>query len=360
MASQPFDFSNSSIDHIFSRQSSIDLDRLKIKTLEEAYQFIASYGYDLEKEADQTALWNFHRRAVTFIETDLLVEGEQIPADLSDPRKLKDLGYLLIYASNRSAPETSMQNWACAIIRVMHVLVHLENDIFYLCSDDIQDQILNPIRHCVSKDPIKGLALGSGAQAIPLKKFEIKPFKTSTSSIVKLLIKPQAVAFRLLDKIGVRFVTKNVHDVFRVIRYLVENNVINFSHNIPDQSSNSLFPGGLFLEVMEEIKNKKNLKPEQIDQLLFERLEGWNGRDGLFRKPNEFSSQRYKFVKFISRRRIQTVMNGQAFSFFYPFEIQLMDYSSFLENEKGAADHKMYKGRQRRRARARILGFGDR
>src|SRR5690606_31428502 len=136
------------------------------------------------------------------------------------------------------------------------------------------------------------------------KKFEEKTFKTTASSVTKLLAKPELVAFTLMDKLGVRFVTKHLVEVFRVLRYLMENNLVNFAHGIADQSVNTVYPLNLFFEVMECLSLDKQYSPEEIDALLFAKLEKDRERAVFKEKPNFFTSADYRFLKFITRRLV--------------------------------------------------------
>ncbi len=57
----------------------VETPRLGLKSKEEAYSYLKTYGYDMEVEADREKLWAIHSRAVIFIRTQLLKEGESIP-----------------------------------------------------------------------------------------------------------------------------------------------------------------------------------------------------------------------------------------------------------------------------------------
>ena len=46
----------------------------------------------------------------------------------------------------------------------------------------------------------------------------------------------------------------------------------------------------------------------------------------------------------------------QKIRFFYPFEIQIMDYETYTENMRGPLSHSEYKQRQIRAARLRLFG----
>ncbi len=360
-----FHFEKQIFDCVVGGVSALDIPRLNIRTAEEARQFIASYGYDMTDEWHAEQLWASHRRAVALIKDQLLEEGEVIPEVLYDPAHLKDLGELLIYASRREAEHKELQRWACAILRVMHVYVHLRSDLFSAFSDEIQYQILRPFQEVISDDPVAGsVLLGKSADfdGIKLHKFDIKPFKTTASSVIKLLARPEKVALTLLDKLGVRFVTRTVYDSFRVVRFLIDRHIVSFAHIIPDQSNNTLFPLNLFTEVMTELERQpKSAQMDQaeIEECLKQSLAKAQGRAEYLEKHNEFSGAEYRFIKFINRKLVTVDIGAterrQKFRFFYPYEIQVMDYNTYVNNLAGPMAHDEYKDRQRKRARNRVF-----
>lgn len=340
----------------------LDFPRLDVQSLDEAENFIRAYGYSPDDPKDLNKMWNYHRRAVTFIQTHLLQEGEAVPELLADPNQLKELSYLLIYASTRGTKEKSLQNWACGILKVIHVLVHLDNDLFTSYSSEIQDQVLGSYREHIYNDLSSGMIyLGSPSDpdSLVLKKFDIKPLKTSTSSITKLLAKPEEVAFAIMDKMGVRFVTRHLIDCFRTMRYLIKKNVISFPHLVPNQSTNNLYPLNLFLEVIESLTDDAELSEKQIDEMLYKKIYSDSERAQFLRKENLVSSSSYRFIKFITRKivKIDAPQGGRPLSFFYPYEVQIVDYETYLQQLSGPASHEEYKTRQQQKARERVFGW---
>ncbi len=336
----------------------IETHSLNIKSKAEAQAYLRAYGYDLEVDADREKLGLLHSRAIIYLRTQLLLENEVIPDDLTDPKKLTDISDLLIYASDESAPN-DFSKWSCALLRVMHVLSQIQNDLFNYFSLEIQEEIFKPYRKFVSVDSIEGIKLmgSQGEEEIPLQKFDMKPFKDSDSAITKLLAKPDEVAFGLLDKIGVRFVTHNLYDVFRVMRFLVTNHVMNPANVIPNQSNNTLYPVNLFLEVMDGLPANQELAPAEIDKLLLERLTNDSKKARFLEKPNAFTDREYRFIKFITRQLVRVTHHEtqKSFSFFYPYEVQILDYEHYLKSLTGPASHDEYKARQRARARSRVF-----
>lgn len=336
----------------------VETPRLSLKSKEEAYAFLKAYGYDIEVEADKEKMWNIHSRAVTYIRTQLLETGEAIPDEISDQRKLAEITNLLQWASQRDS--SPLHKWSCALLRVMHVISQLHNDLFNYFSLEIQEEIFRPYRQFVVKDTVSGIRLEAAGESdsIPLQKFDIKPFKDSDSAITKLLAKPEEVAFGLLDKIGVRFVTHNLFDVFRVMRFLVTNHVVSPANVIPNQSNNTLYPVNLFLDVMEGLPKLAELDVADLDKKLNERLAKDLVRAQFLEKHNMFTSRDYRFIKFITRQlvRVTHPETGKSFSFFYPYEVQILDYAHYVRSLSGPASHDEYKTRQRTRARQRVFG----
>ena len=340
-------------------ESSLDSPRLYIENFEEAYAFLKSYGFDLHDPSQEQRLWYYHMRALAFLRERILDKDEEIPEEISDPKKLKDIRHLLVWASEEKA--SNLNHWSCALLRVAHVFVHSENDLFSYHAEEVQKQILSPIQACIAHEGERiFLKHPFSSEEIKLKAFEVKPFKTSSSEVLKMLAKPEVVALKVLDKIGVRFVTESVFDAFQVALFLADRHLINFAHVIPDQSSNNLYPLPLFLETLKELCDIQDqghpVNFRTMNERLVERWKDKDNRIGLVRKENSFSDSEYKFIKFICRKLITVRRdNGSPFSFFYPFEVQIVDEVSFLKNQTGPSSHVHYKERQRQAARLRLF-----
>lgn len=359
---QRFTFDSSMLNSVVGGQSAIEIPKLNIHSIEAASSFLASYGFDVSKESELEKLWYYHRRALVLITEKLGFEESQVPEVFRDRKKLVDIRRLLMFASSHSPEDHKFQRWACAILRCMHVFVHAENDLFSSFAEEIQSQILTPFQDCIRHDgTIHGTFLTSPSgqlDPIELMGFEVKPFKTSSSTVIKLLAKPDALAMKVFDKLGVRFITRNLFDSFQVVRFLVRENVISFPHIMPDQSSNNLYPVSLFMEVCGELAHRTDVLDEKIVQSAFDEKMAKQGESVKFlRKENFFSGVDYKFIKFISRKLIHVAPAGtkEPFTFFYPFEVQIMDQSAHQRILSGPSEHQAYKERQRAAARKRLF-----
>lgn len=347
--------SQSFLECVVGGLSALDLPRLDIQSLEEAHRFIKSYGYDPQSPVDLEQIWIIHRQSVSFLRDHLLEAGEMIPHEISDPLKLQDPGFLLLYASSREQGQEERGRWSCAVLRVMHVISHINNDLFMFYSNEIQDQILRPYREHIVQDPILGVALGraSTTDQIHLHQFDTKPFKTSESAVVKLLSKPQSTAMTLLDRMGIRFVTKGVFDAFRVLRYLVDEHLVSFPNVMPDQARNTLYPLNLLIELLGELP--KTATPDQVEAAMSQKLEQAGDRAKYFQRENQFSGAQYRSIKFIVRHLVQLKLPERTVRFFFPYEVQIVDYEAFLSSLSGPTAHQEYKKRQKMAARQRVL-----
>jgi uncharacterized protein (TIGR04562 family) len=126
---------------------------------------------------------------------------------------------------------------------------------------------------------------------------------------------------------------------------------------IPNQSNNTLYPVNLFLDVMEGLPRTADMPPTEIDVLLQQRMEKDSAKAKFLLKHNTFTSTDYRFIKFITRQlvRVTDPNTQKSFSFFYPYEVQVLDYDHYLRSLSGPASHDEYKARQKARARERVL-----
>ncbi|WP_444996291.1 hypothetical protein [Aliikangiella sp. IMCC44359] len=73
---------------------------------------------------------------------------------------------------------------------------------------------------------------------------------------------------------------------------------------------------------------------------------------------NLFSEISYHSVQITCRQRIKVKQpDGKNLSFFFPYELQIMDRQSYISSREGLASHSEYKKRQRAAIRKRVLPF---
>ena len=354
-------FRRQGLNSMIGGVSVLEAPRLSVRDIDQAHDFIKTYGYEWDNETDQKVILSYFRQAIAFLQDKFAGENFSV-TDLFGKNDIEDARHLLVAASDRESDNKELQKWACATLKVMHILAHLNNDLYSIFDDEIREQILSPIQKFVVEDSIQGATLlQSENHKIKLNKFEFKPVKNQSSGIIKLLSKRKLVALNILDRIGVRFVTKNTFDIFQVLRFLVNNSLVSYPHCIVNESVNTVYPTNLFLDTMDTLRAKSSkANSKEISEILDKKLIELGDKAEFQNKENVFTDPDYKFIKFISRKliRIEVERKGkkEMVQFFYPFEVQIMGYETYLKNMRGPLSHDEYKGRQEKAAKLRLFG----
>ena len=365
--------------------------RGSFKNEQAADQFLHAYGHDLHDPIERAELQGTLQEALRFIRTYFLKPAKpdgleiEIPKTILEMTEIRDL---LLFASSDSQVE--LRHCACAILRIMHTLSHVDRDMRTHYFKDIQTQILDRFYRQLHRDEQGQLYLGRTPDdhlRVNLVEFQVKPQKTRDSTLMKLLHKPESVAEELFDRVGVRFITKNRVDAIRVTQYLERTHVVVSANIKPSRSRNTLIDTEIFRQTL----------ARELPHLLHGEIQEIELRDILettpYPKPrpgeNPFSSEHYRAIQFTSRqlikiknplsdhiRDLKQVSRGMNIDpvllaaiekvdqryiqrvarFFYPFEIQVMDEASHLENEKGRSAHAEYKKAQQQAALRRVMG----
>lgn len=358
-----FRFRRHNIETLIGGISPLDLSTISMDSIDDASDFLLSYGFDWEVEADRKELIGFYQKALVFLQSEICREGEKIPTLLTDMNELKDLRRLFVYV-NEKTPSISndLRLWSGALLKVLHVVLLYSHDMYSIFPEEIQKQIMGPVEKNLHTDPVQGASVlrkNSTEETIRLYKFEQKPVKEFRSSILKLLAKRKLFAMNIYDNIGFRFVTNSTFDCFRVMRFLMANSILNSFHTITDQSVNTVYPSNLFLEVMDHLRTKADsMDSQEVDAVLHKKLLDNYDRAEYLLKENNFSGEGYKFIKFVSHKLIRVNVNGYPHRFFYPFEVQILTKDAYLLSIQGEQAHHEYKKRQRLAARLRLLGEG--
>lgn len=364
-------------------QSAIDFPRLNIKTRVEAKQYLDAYGYDIDDPMVREEIWRIYFQGVTFLQEQLLDPGEKIPNEFLVRGSSADILRLLTEASK---PSTEGR-WACAILRIMHIISHLDNDLRVENFQYARDQIFDRFDRFVK--PIEGEGrrwqVGSGARSITLVRYIRKFKKDRNSIIIKLLSKPHAIAEDIYDRVGFRFVTETKFDAYRLVRALFEEGAIAPSNIQPGRSVNSIIPFVTLQQAVDATlaELERGDIPPKIARRRIEKLEEEDLVE-THNVRNPFSSTWYRAIQFTCRQLITAPSHTWKFwneikgelekdkataaalkkipvtlrakrAFWYPFEIQIMDKASYVESIGGRSRHREYKGKQRLMARNRVL-----
>ena len=329
------------LDPIVSGESAIDVPRLNVRSAEDADDFLRAYGFDPDSPAEATRLAELVAEAWAFLEVDLLADRPELTPD--PPVRALDAAGLILQASQPL--DDDAQRWACAALRVAHVLAHAGSPFKERFGPEIEAQIVGRFQPHLLDGPA-GLRLGAGEDAVPLVRFDLRTAKSRRSIARKLLVKAESVAADVFDRIGLRFVTRDRFDALRVVRYLRAHKVIMFANVKPSRSRNTLVDLQALGELMEGAGAGED-------------LEAWRAATEQAGPPvadddpdNPHTSGSYRSIQFTCRQLIRV----DDMQFFFPFEVQILDAPSFEQSRFGRASHAVYTARQREAALRRVAG----
>lgn len=336
---------------IIGGRSALDVPQLGLTSMAEANEFLSCYGFRWSQLAERRELEQTRRRSLDFLNTELLVDEPtlQVPQAIAEE---KDVRRLLLMASGTGIE----QQWACALLRVMHVFAHAHSMLEGVHGENIRTQILDRFQPHIHQTPA-GLRLGEGADAIPLMHWEMKSRKTPRSIALKLLCKAENVASPVFDRLGVRLITEERFDTLLAIRYLRLNHVIMFANVVPGRSRNTLID-------LSELEPQARALDDAVAEgriTAAERLTAMRALVGSLDTPerrvgyNPHTSTAYHSIQFTCRHLIRLGGEGALDRFFFPYEVQITDRHSHELTLRGTGSHDEYKARQRQGAKERVL-----
>lgn len=393
-----YDFRWEVLDIIISGRSSIDSTQgFQIQTHEDADRFVRSYGYDLDNPIEQAeAFGNFHE-SLNFIRRYFLQPENSDGLKLEVPRKIveiTDIRELFLLASHTNtsvdAAGLPMRHWACSVLKVMHTVAHMDQDLRSAYFADIQKQILDRFYRVIHRDGEGVLYLGDrddDLMRVDLVAFESKPKKSRDSTLIKLLHKPENVAEDIFDRVGIRFITPSRLGAVRVVKFLKDRMIVMPPNIKPSRSRNTLIALDEFRARLGDVLGRVE-KGELSEEALVLALEEAAVAPAVS-PDNPHTSEFYRAIQFTSRQliklrnpqyedlkelraqaRAKTLPEAAArlieridmkyvqreVRFFYPFEIQVVDQKSHEENERGRSAHSEYKRAQLQTALKRVMG----
>lgn len=379
------------IKHAFSGKSVVDTRWMHVRSISDAEETIRYYGYDWQSQIDRRTLIESCLKATNFIK-EFFINGFKDPLSLHpEVEACTDIRQLL-YWTNPRTRNKEVQQWSCAVLKVLHTILHLENDSLNDHFQEARKQIFDRFHGHLYIDEENHIYFGKDPlELIPLNYFEVKREKDWTSKLIKLLHKPENTATRIYDHIGVRIVTENLLDVLKIFDYLISSKIFIFANISPSRSRNTLlnidacqkYINRILRKVSSGQMSQKDLEEAidtkyEHDQLLLDKPEVENPYSlnefrsiqftcrHLVRFPNPTYIQmmdlrQHMFINEIPPHSIQELDSvlstiKREINFFFPFEIQIMDKRTFMINKEGLGSHADYKQNQLEAARKRVLG----
>ncbi len=383
-------FNWGAMEVLIGGKSSIDLGELEVRDMTDATEFLRYYGYDPENPIDAKKIHSVIAESWNFIEKYLIpsewIAGKRPPDDLL---MASDARVILLAASDRRRESALRQAWACAVLRVMHTLAHIDGVAKFADVEAARTQIMNRFLKYIFRSSDGQLCFGSRENCVYLERIDWKLRKSRESILLKLLHKKANVAETIYDLLGMRIITKNLSDVMVVVKFLREFHMVSFPNCNPSRARNSLIDVEGFkhnVDMLREMLEEGRIQPHEFTNILSGLTKPislgnlsnpHSGKDyrsvqltcrQLIRYPNPSLQWQEKMQRFIddaqgnedTRELCREILamshsDEKVIEGFFPFELQVLDDESAQSNSIGDASHDRYKQSQVKAARRRVL-----
>ena len=308
--------------------SVIDWHRLNFATEAEAREAVAAQEFHLDDPADMARIEAVKNSAISYLRRNF---------DFPIPKPVAqlDLVGLLMLASGKG----HRQLCACTILKLMHIIHHLEaRELLFMLP--VSDQ---QIFHLVEEKVYRVIG-GMLARGFPILEF-IGGRKNKDSLYTKLLSKQEVLAAQIYDKVRFRIVTRSPDDIFPTLNYLTRH-IFPFNYVIPGQSTNTLLH---FRSYCDANPRLRTLLPDVQMPL--------EAEDLLSKLDNRFTASSYRVTHFVVdmplrvSRELLAEAPPAAWALgpvvFAQTEFQVIDRETEQGNELGEASHSAYKDRQK-------------
>jgi uncharacterized protein (TIGR04552 family) len=230
------------------------------------------------------------------------------------------------------------QKWACVVLKVMHIIHHINGRQALLKVSVSDEQIFREVEMKVLQVVEQLRAAGA-----PLAEFEWSR-KPRDSQITKLLAKKSTLAASIYDKLRFRLIVPQYGDIVPTLATLTRQ-LIPFNYVVPGESVNQLVD---LRDVVVSSESSGRLSSTAIPY-------------------NEFSGPEYRIINFIADMplRLERLLpKGEQLPdlshvVFVLTEFQVCDKVTAIRNESGASSHEAYKARQHERVRMRLFRDKD-
>jgi uncharacterized protein (TIGR04552 family) len=312
---------------VLAGDSVIDWFRLDFKTEADIELFLKVNAYDIHNVQDAKRIDRIRLEALHYLDQRY---PHRVPAELRDPDMTIQK---LLFAASRSFKRSKLQMYACMLLKTMHTINHIDaRELLHRC-----ELRASEIYRTVEKK------VENAVLAMQDEEFHIVDFygshKDKGAMVTKLLAKKENHAAAIYDKIRFRIITMTLSDILPVI-YFLGRTICPFNYVIPGSSHNNLisfaelialFPS--FRHYASYVRDKNGVAARSSD--------------------NQHSSSEYQVVNFVSDIpiRVDEFLYTPDFGelgriIFVPVEFQIMDQTTYQNNETGEGNHVKYKTRQ--------------
>ena len=308
--------------------SVIDWHRLNYADHAEVDRFLRLNEFDPENDEEMARLEDTRSDAVDYLSRAFAMA---IPDEVAGDLPARDL--FLVASSH--GPH---QKWACVVLKVMHIIHHI-NGRAGLLKMSVSDEIIFREIELKVMQVVEQLR----AAGAPLAEWEWSR-KPRDSQITKLLAKRSTIAANIYDKLRFRLIVPTPDDLVPMIATLTRQ-LIPFNYIVPGESVNQLI-------------DLQQISPERLGAL---------GSAPSENPYNEFSGPEYRIINFVADLPLRVerllprneIPPDNAHVVFVLTEFQIADKATAIRNESGASSHEAYKARQNERVRMRLFREKD-
>jgi uncharacterized protein (TIGR04552 family) len=316
-----------SVRLILRGDSVIDWHRLGFHDHAEVDRFLRLNEFDPSSDDEMERLEDIRAEAVDYLaRAYAMAIPDQVAADLA----ARDL----FLVASAAGPH---QKWACVVLKVMHIIHHI-NGRQALLKVAVSDEVI--FREIELK--VLHVVEELRAAGAPLAEFEWSR-KPRDSQITKLLAKRSTLAANIYDKLRFRLIVPQLTDIVPMLATLARQ-LIPFNYVVPGETVNQLVDLGVMAGGNDA-----------------------NGHTPIALPYNEFSGPEYRIINFVADLplRLERLLPKSELPpelshvVFVLTEFQIADKATAHRNESGASSHDAYKQRQHERVRMRLFRDKD-
>ena len=309
--------------------SVIDWHHLAFTDHAEVDRFLRLNEFDPESDEEMGRFEDIRADAVDYLARAFAMA---IPDEVAADLPARDL--FLVASSH--GPH---QKWACVVLKVMHIIHHI-NGRAGLLKMSVSDEIIFREIELKVMQVVEQLR----AAGAPIAEFEWSR-KPRDSQITKLLAKRSTLAANIYDKLRFRLIVPTPEDLVPMLATLTRQ-LIPFNYVVPGESVNQLVDLGAISKAAERMQ--EGGKPEATPY-------------------NEFSGPEYRIINFVADLPLRVerllpraeIPADLSHVVFVLTEFQIADKRTAEQNEQGASSHEAYKARQNERVRMRLFRDKD-
>jgi len=307
--------------------SVIDWHRLNYADHAEVDRFLRLNEFNPESDDEMARLEDIRAEAVDYLARAYAMA---IPDEVAADLVARDL----FLVASAAGPH---QKWACVVLKVMHILHHI-NGRQALLKVSVSDEIIFREIELKVMQVVEQLR----AAGAPLAEWEWSR-KPHDSQITKLLAKRSTIAANIYDKLRFRLIVPTRDDLVPMSATLTRQ-LIPFNYVGPGESINQL------IDLQQVLQDRPEAGPTPADY-----------------RYNEFSGPEYRIVNFVADLplRVERLVSraelppDNTHVVFVLTEFQIADKAAALNNESGSSSHEAYKARQHERVRMRLFREKD-